>query len=178
MEDAATKTAIVVYSRSGHSRRIARKLAEALDAIVIELNAPAYKGAFGYMHAGFNSLKQSCALAPQKFDSLAKFGRLILCGPVWTSYPAIPLRGLLRSDIALPQSVSLFLTSGDSAPAVKAFKTAEADLGRPLTAKASLGNRDERTLKEDRKMGSFLKELEAANDDRHADPSFARLHAL
>ena len=178
MDDKAPTTAIVVYSRTGHSHRLAQRLAHALDGRIVELKAPAYKGLLGYMRAGFNSLKQTCALAPQPFTTLADYSRVILCGPVWTSYPAVPLRGLLRSDIPLPRSVSLFLTSGSHSPASKAFAVAEADLGRPLTATASLGNSEERTLKEDRVVETFLKELQAGQHDDHSDPSFARLHAL
>ena len=136
MDAAAPTTAIICYSRSGHSRRVAERLAHALDARLIELNAPVYKGALGYMRAGFQSLRQTGHLAPQSFTTLEDFKRIVLCGPVWTSYPAIPLRALLRSDIPLPRSVSLFLTSGSHSPAQKAFDTAEADLGRPLTATA------------------------------------------
>ena len=112
MDNTPSKIGIVVYSRSGHSRRLAKKLADTLDATIIELNAPGYKGAFGYMQAGYESLRQTCTLAPQSVTSLSDYDRIILCGPVWTSYPAAPLRGLLRSDITLPESVSLFLTSG------------------------------------------------------------------
>ncbi len=178
MDQTHSNTGIVLYSRSGHSRRIARKLAEALDATVIELNAPDYNGAFGYMRAGYDSLRQTCPLAPQSFTSLSDYDRIILCGPVWTSYPAAPLRGLLRSDIALPKSVSLFVTSGGHSPAIKAFNAAEADLGRALSAKASLGNSDEGTLQEDRILEAFLKELDAADDWNHSDPSVVRLHTL
>lgn len=178
MEDAPQTTAIVTFSRSGHSRRIAERLACALHGTIIELNAPAYDGPLGYLRAAINSLRQTCTLAPQTFTSLADYSRVVLCGPVWTSYPAIPLRGLLTSGIPLPPSVSLFLTRGGRPPAVKAFATAEADLGRPLTAVASLGNVDEGSPNEDRIVEAFLKELEAAQAEDHSDPSYIRLHAL
>ena len=178
MDNTPSKIGIVVYSRSGHSRRLAKKLADTLDATIIELNAPGYKGAFGYMQAGYESLRQTCTLAPQSVTSLSDYDRIILCGPVWTSYPAAPLRGLLRSDITLPESVSLFLTSGGNSPAIKAFNAAEADMGHALVAKASLGNSEEGTLQEDRIMKAFLEELNAAGDWNHSDPSAVRLHTL
>jgi len=86
------------------------------------------------MCAGYSSLRQTCALASQSFSSLSNYDRIILCGPVWTSYPAATLRGLLRSDITLPESVSLFLTSGGNSPAIKAFNAAQADMGHALVA--------------------------------------------
>jgi len=178
MDNTPSKTGIVLYSRSGHSRRLAEKLADTLDATIIELNAPDYKGTFGFMQAGYSSLRQTCALAPQSFSSLSDYDRIILCGPVWTSYPAAPLRGLLRSDITLPESVSLFLTSGGTAPAIQAFNAAQADMGHALTAKASLGNSEEGTLQEDHIIKAFLQELNATGDWNHSDPSAVRLHTL
>jgi len=171
MDKAPLKTGVVIYSHSGHSRRVAQKLADALNATIIELNAPEFQGLFGYLSAGFESLRQTCKLANQEFKTLADYDHIILCGPVWTSYPATPLRGLLRSDITLPWSVSLFLTSGGNPPATKAFKTAEADLGRKLIATASLGNKQEGTPEEDRIIDAFLKELASTHDQ-------PKLHAL
>ncbi|GFE51843.1 hypothetical protein So717_35960 [Roseobacter cerasinus] len=142
----ASKIAVVYFSMSGHSEKAAKDLAKNLAAELIAIHAPKYRpGLTGYIRAGLDSLRQKCDLAPQTFTTLAGYRCLVLCGPVWTSYPATPLRALLRSKIALPQSVSLFLTSGGHSPAQKAFDTAEADLGRPLTATAVLANTDEDT---------------------------------
>lgn len=160
------KTGIVVYSRSGHSLRIAQKLAKALDGTVIELVAPKYGGAVGYVRAGYHSLKQTCTLAQQSFDFLTEYDRIILCGPVWTSYPATPLRGLLLSG-KLSQPVSLFLTNGDHSPAQKAFDIGAADFGRPFVATASLANAFEETEQEDRIFKKFLNDL--ANPHRELE---------
>lgn len=154
-------TGIVFFSMSGHSRRLASKLATALDAELIALQAPEYTpGVLGYLRAGFNSLRQKCDLAPQSFTSLAGFDCIVVCGPVWTSYPATPLRGLLRADIGLPDTVALFLTSGNQSSAEKAFGTAARDLGRPLAATAALANAAEGTAQEDRCIAHFVDALQ------------------
>ncbi|SEW26426.1 hypothetical protein SAMN04488515_1921 [Cognatiyoonia koreensis] len=155
--------AIVYYSRSGHSERLARILSERLNATLIHLVAPRYQsGLFAYLRAGFHSLRQTCDLPEQAFDTLARYRAVIICGPVWTSYPATPLRGLLRSDIPMPKTVGLFLTCADHSPAQKAFDTAEADFGGPFTATASLSNDDEGTDRETRQIDSFCQTILSA----------------
>lgn len=161
MNSAAGATGIAVYSRTGHSKRVAERLAEALDATVIDIDAPAYgAGPVGYVRAAIDSLRQGDAKLKDGLPSLSGFQRVILCGPVWTSYPATPIRTVLRGRSDLPRSVSLFLTSGAHSPAEKAFKTAVRDLGHPLAAVASLPNGKAGSAEEDRIVEEFLKDLE------------------
>ena len=157
MDGASPGTAVVVYSRTGHSNRVATRLASELGAPLIELKAPAYgSGPMGYARAGYDSLRQARGLAPPNIPSMSGYHRVILCGPVWTSYPATPLRTFLKDSRDLPKSVSLFVTNGDHSPARKAFDVAEKDLGRPLAALGSLSNSKEGTLEEDRIIKNFL----------------------
>lgn len=160
MSKAPHDLCIAFYFRSGHSRRLAGKLAEELHAEQMEITAPAYAGRIlGYMRAGYDSLSQKVSQAPQSFPSLADYKHVIIVGPVWTSYPAAPLRVLLRSGDRLPQAVSLFLTSGAHAPPQKAFATGVSDLGRPFVATGALPNSAEGTTQEDRIIARFLPEL-------------------
>ncbi|MBW4706284.1 hypothetical protein KX928_00630 [Roseobacter sp. YSTF-M11] len=162
MDGPNSTTGIVYYSRSGHSERVASKLAIMLHGKMIPLQAPRYAPRiFGYMRAGYDSLRQTCVLPPQAFASLAEFDRLVVCGPVWTSYPATPLRALLRSDMDKPETIALFVTTGGHSPAEKAWKVAELDLGRPFLATASLANSLEDTKEEELIIDTFLNELGA-----------------
>lgn len=160
MDQDLPKTGVVFYSRSGHSKRIASKLAQALHSDLLEIGAPAYaNGVFGYMRAGFDSLMQNHHLAPQAFTSLAGFDRIILCGPVWTSFPATPLRALLKGDIDLPDTVALFLTNAAHSPPAKAYAAGSKDLGRSFAATACVANSLEDTEQEGRIVERFLKDL-------------------
>ena len=164
MDRKATGTNVVFYSRSGHSKRLASRLAADLQTTTIELTAPAYEARFfGYARAGFDSLRQTHALGPQTITSLDACDHVVICGPVWTSYPAVPLRGVLRGGIRLPHLVSLFLTAGSQALAQKAIAVAQADLGRPFVATAALANADEGTAEEERLITTFLSDLLAAH---------------
>jgi hypothetical protein len=157
------KTGILYYSRSGHSKRLATRLAHELQGTLIEVSAPAYTNpVIGYARAGFDSLRQKCSLAPQSFSSLEEFDQVVLCGPVWTSYPAAPLRAILRDNARLPQAVALFVTSGGHSPAQKAFSVGEGDLGRPFAATASLPNGFEDSEREEALVERFLADLQAA----------------
>ena len=163
MSKATPKLCIAFYSRSGHSRRLAAKLAEELHTDEVEITAPEYDGRIlGYMRAGFDSIRQKGTLASQASQAsepLTKYRHVILVGPVWTSYPAVPLRTLMRQRDALPQAVSLFLTSGGHSQPLKAFAAGVTDLGRPFVATGALPNSAEDTAQEGRAISSFLPEL-------------------
>lgn len=160
MSKAPPEICIAFYSRSGHSRRLAAKLAEELHVDKVEITAPEYGGGIlGYMRAGFDSVRQKGALASQTFDPLTKYRHVILVGPVWTSYPAVPLRALMRQRDALPQAVSIFLTSGGHSPPLKAFAAGVTDLGRPFIATGALPNSAEGTAQEGHAISNFLPEL-------------------
>lgn len=160
MTQTPTDMCIAYFSRSGHSKHLAGKLAAELHAEKIEIVNSAYAGHFlGYMRAGYDSLRQKCAPDSQQNVSLDGFGHVILVGPVWTSFPAVPLRAILRSQGALPQAVSLFLTSGGQSSPEKAFATAVSDLGRPFVATGFLPNSAEGKAEEDLIIAGFLPEL-------------------
>jgi len=151
------RTAVVYYSLTGHSEHVAKRLAEGLECPLIEVSAPSYvTGFLGYLRAGYDSLRQKSALPPQTFTTLRDFDRIVLCGPIWTSYPAPPLRALLKGDIDLPEDVALFLTHGDNSPPEKAYRVAEHDLGRSFIATGALSNDQEGTASEFRTLTDFL----------------------
>lgn len=154
-------TAIVFYSRSGHSKRLAQRLNDKLHGDLLEIRAPSYEAQFvGYARAGYDSLRLRDMPIAQAMPSVADFDRVILCGPIWTSYPAVPVRSLLRSGLSASQTIGLFLTSGGQSPAHKAFAAAQVDLGRPLAAMYLLPNAAEDTDEEDRILAAFLADLE------------------
>jgi hypothetical protein len=160
MASAKSDTLVICYSRTGHSERVATRLAERLGATVRPLKAPPYKGAFGFLRAAIASLTQRHDLPPQDFGPLDQYKAVVICGPVWTSYPAAPLRALLKRASALPPAVGLFLTAGSESASEKALAIAEEDFGRAFSATAVLANPDEGSEVEDRKLMDFCAALE------------------
>ena len=170
MDTARSGTGIVFYSRSGHSKRLAQRLGDVLDGTLVEISAPAYQSrVFGYARAGYDSLRQCDMPAPQPLPPVAEFDRLVVCGPVWTSYPAVPVRTFLRLGQQVPKTIALFLTPGDHSPAQKAFAAAQTDLGRPFAAMGSLPNAAEATEQEGRIIAAFLADLESAGNASKAN---------
>jgi hypothetical protein len=177
MTQAPTDMCIAYFSRSGHSKRLANKLAAELRVEQIEIVDQAYAGhLLGYLRAGYDSLRQKSALRSQQNVSLSGFGHVILVGPVWTSFPAVPLRALLQSGDDLPQAVSLFLTSGGQSSPEKAFATAVTDLGRPLVATGFLPNSAEGTEDEVFTIARFLPELKEPEALKAAFVSIQKLN--
>lgn len=163
MSKITTDTGIVFYSRSGHSKRLAQRLNEELHGTLLEICAPTYEVPFfGYARAAYDSLRQRDMPISQPMPSVADFGRVIIRGPVWTSYPAVPLRTFMRAGLQGPKTIGLFLTHGGHSPAHKAFAAALVDLGRPFAAMGSVSNADEGSEQEGRIIASFLADLEDA----------------
>ena len=124
-------TLILYYSRSGTTRTLAEALANALDADLAEITCPRYKGLFGYLRAGHNSLKGK--IPPIEMPDLhpADYDLVLLGAPIWTSYPAVPLRAFLANKPALPERVGLFFTYGGHSPAEAATTMTQDLLGKP-----------------------------------------------
>lgn len=163
MTSEPSRSLVLYYSRTGHSRRLAERLAEATGADLKALTLARYsQGVFGFLRAGFDSLRQVSLSQPGQQLDLSPYDRLILCGPVWTAYPAIPLRDILRLKGQLPPTVALFLTCGATAPEAKTLESAAADLGRPLAATASLPNDWQGKAREESVIAKFLSDLDAA----------------
>lgn len=163
----AAKTAVVYFTRSGHSGRVAKQLSEGLRADLLELKDPRFgPGPLGYIRAAWHSLRQDGTLPPQDFPPLIDYETVVLCGPIWTSYPAVPLRALMRSRTGLPDRVALFLTCGRHSSVQKAFDAGSSDLGRAFVASASLGNKAQGAGEEAPILAAFFADI--MEDAAHA----------
>ncbi len=132
------KHAVLYYSRDGHTDRAAHKLATALDATLIRIEMKRYrKGVFGFLRAGFESIT---GRLPQvaTVEPLDTYASVSLGAPVWTSFPATPLRAFLAQHPALPDAVGLFLSSGFDESPDQALSMGRDLLGHPFVATLSL----------------------------------------
>ena len=139
-EPTAKQHAIVHYSRDGHTDRLALQLAETLDADLFAIITGRYTGTtLGYLHAGFDSLTGRLPkIAP--IPNLCAYASVSLGAPVWTSYPATPLRAYLASKPKLPGAIGMFTTSGGNASQDKAFSMARKLAGHPFVATLNIPN--------------------------------------
>lgn len=123
-QQAPKQHAMVYYPRDGHTDRLARQLAETLDADLFWITTAGCMGkTLGYLHVGFDGLTGRLpSIAP--IPNLSGYASVSLGAPIRTTYPAAPLRAYLVSHPKLPDSVGMFTTSGENASQDKAFSMA------------------------------------------------------
>ncbi|MFG5383544.1 hypothetical protein [Yoonia sp. R2-816] len=155
-----TKTAIVYYSKSGHSRRAAELLADILDTDLHQLKTTRYRTPFlSYLRAGLDSLRLAKPSLAHPLPELKRYDALVIRGPIWTSYPAAPLRSYFQQVQHLPATLGLLLTYGDHSPPEKAYALVEQELGHPLAVTAAIANDREMTTEEQRIFADFAATL-------------------
>lgn len=153
---------VLFYSRTGTTARIAEALGAELDARVEEIKCPRYQsGWFSYLRAGYDSVKGRLPEIDSPQVSLKDYGMVILGAPVWTSYPAVPLRSFLAHNPDLPPRIAVFMTHGAHSPPDKALEFAEKLLPSPLVA--SLMIRQDDVLKDrySEALAAFVAQLNA-----------------
>lgn len=139
-KQAPKRHAIVYYSRDGHTERLARQLADRLDADLFQISTARYMGRIlGFLSACYDSLTGRLPeIAP--IPNLSTYASVSLGAPIWTSYPATPLRAFLETHPKLPNAVGMFTTSGGTASQDKAFAMARALAGHPFVATLNVAN--------------------------------------
>ena len=147
---------VLYYSRTGTTRLAADRLAEAVDADLGEIEVSRYRGAFfGYARAGYDSLKRNVPSVTTSKCVRRNLDLLVLATPVWTSYPATPMRAFLLGDKPLPKRVALLLTYGGHSPAEKAFDELEAMLQFPAVGRLALKADEVLKGKTDHQLAAF-----------------------
>ena len=137
------KILIVYYSRTGTTRKLANALAERLGADVVEIRCNRYTGGiFRYLRAGYDSVKGNLPPIDMPETDAMAYDLVLVGAPIWTSYPALPLRAFLAAKPNLPERVGLFLTSGGHSPQEKAVAEAEKFLNAPLAGSLAVQEKD------------------------------------
>jgi menaquinone-dependent protoporphyrinogen IX oxidase len=109
------KALIVFYSRSGYTRRIAKRLAQALNADIEEIvEAHSRAGAFGFARSIFEALMTRLPrIAPARHDPRA-YETVVIGTPVWAAHVSSPVRTYLLQHAVEFRRVGLFCTVGAS----------------------------------------------------------------
>jgi flavorubredoxin len=159
------KTLIAYYSRSGVTAKLAALLAEALNADIVKLECRKYRLAgVGYLMAGYDSVKgnlPNIEVSPVDFE---KYDLVVFGSPIWTSYPALPLRSLLSESPALKRAAAFVTFGGHSAPA-KAFDMIQDNLTVDLEATLAVRSDDVNDGKSTSAINSFLAKLRSIDSN-------------
>ena len=89
----------IYYSRTGHTRRAIKEIAEALDAEVTAITDDTDRSGWrGYIRCGMDAMKTSTKpLQPFRTEKpLEEYKLVIVGGPVWAGRCASPIRALLK----------------------------------------------------------------------------------
>ncbi len=133
------KILVVYYSRTGHTKTVAEKLAGLLGAETEELfeQGKNRAGVLGFMKAGRDALmKRPVELAPRKKDP-ADFDLVVLGSPVWAFTMCPAIRAYAAVHAATLRKVAFFCTHGGGGSG-KSDREVEAILGQPLAASLAL----------------------------------------
>ncbi|MAN63636.1 MAG: hypothetical protein CMI60_17005 [Parvibaculum sp.] len=111
------KTLVIYYSRTGATRGIAEDLARALDADIAEITSPRFHlGPFGYLRAGFDSVRGKLPPIDMPTLDFAAYDLVLVGAPIWTSYPALPVRSFFADAQSLGRETALFFTCEGHSP--------------------------------------------------------------
>ena len=121
---------VVVFSLTGHTRRVGAEIAQRLGCPMVEITEPRpRRGALAYLRSGFESLFGRLPLIQPIDQNLRDFSLLVIGTPVWVGHISSPVRSFLsthRSDIT---DLAAFCTMGGRDPA-KTFTDVAAVAGR------------------------------------------------
>lgn len=156
------RTAIVFYSRTGHARAIAGRLAGLLDGDLVEIRCRRYRtGWLRYLLAGYDSVKGNLPAIDMPEADLAAYDLVLIGAPVWTSYPALPVRAFLAAQPKLPDRVAVFFSCGGHSPPEKAVAEVNALLGRPVESTLAVKEGDAGSEDAERAVEAFADALKA-----------------
>ena len=137
------RTLIVYYTRTGTTRKLANALATELRADIEEIRCDRYRpGGLRYLRAGYDSLQGNMPPIEMSQISPTEYDLVLIGAPVWTSYPAIPIRAFLGAAPDLPARIAVFLTHGGHSPPEKAVEMMASLMPRQIEAALTLSNED------------------------------------
>jgi flavodoxin len=111
----SARVLVTYYSRSGHTRQIAERIANALDADVEELvDSGDRSGVLGYLRSGFEALFRRGAKIAAPTRELSTYALVVIGTPIWNLSVSSPVRTYLVDHQAALPEVAFFCTYGGS----------------------------------------------------------------
>lgn len=105
----------IYYSRTGHTRRAMREIADALGAEIVAVSDNVDRGGWGgYLRSGMEAMKKSTRpIRPLETEKHLEDYKLVIIGtPVWAGRCASPIRALLKRRGLELERVAYVLTRG------------------------------------------------------------------
>ena len=157
------KTAVIYYSMSGNTAATARKIADGINADLLEIKpekAFPDKGFKKFLWGGKSAvMAETPKLLPYTFDP-EQYDQIIIGFPVWASNIAPPIRTFVteNKEAIREKKIAAFACQGGSG-AEKAFKKLLDCMGQNAFAATMILNDPKSQNEKDKAISSFLAKL-------------------
>jgi len=157
------KTAVIYYSMSGNTAATARKIADGINADLLEIKpekAFPDKGFKKFLWGGKSAvMAETPKLLPYTFDP-EQYDQIIIGFPVWASNIAPPIRTFVteNKEAIREKKIAAFACQGGSG-AEKAFKKLLDCMGQNAFAATMILNDPKSQNEKDQAISSFLAKL-------------------
>lgn len=170
-----TKTLIAYHSRTGYTRRVARILANRLDADLDEIQiVQPLEGRIGYVMCAIEAMAGLApALRPARRDP-ANYDLIVVGTPVWFWSPSSPVRSWLENHPPGRRRFAFFCTMGGSGASC-AFSTMRQLAGDAPVATLALTDHEIDAVATAR-LDAFVRAIRADRGQRRT-PSSAAAYA-
>jgi len=153
---------VVYFSRTGHTRTVAKQIAERLDADLEEIHDPTNRsGIFGYQRSGFQAFFRRLPPIAAAIHDPHQYDMVVIGTPVWNMSLSSPVRAYLRRYRAVLPKVGFFCTCG-GAGFGRAFAQMSKECGQPPVATMVLTERELTTAAVPIAVARFLVHIRAA----------------
>jgi len=116
------KTLVVVYSRTGNTFSVARRIAEDLEANLEVIDDKTNrKGVLGFLRSGYEALMRKIPTIADPKQNPGDYDLVIIGTPIWAGRMSSPIRAYLTRFNDRFKQVAFFATSGTGSH-VKAFE--------------------------------------------------------
>jgi len=127
------KTLVVVYSRTGNTLSLSKRIADELkaDLEVIEDNIDR-KGILGFLRSGYESLRKKIPPIAEPKHNPGDYELIIIGTPIWAGGMSSPVRAYLMRFRGQLRKVAFFATSAGGGHGKALAKMAELAAAEPL----------------------------------------------
>jgi flavodoxin len=102
---------VVVFSLTGHTRRVGAEIAQRLGCPMVEITEPRpRRGALAYLRSGFESLFGRTPPIQPIGQNLRDFSLLVIGTPVWVGHVSSPVRSFLSTHRTNIGNLAAFCT--------------------------------------------------------------------
>lgn len=156
------KVLVVYYSRTGHTERIAKEIAERCQGDIERIldGGIDRHGLYGYLRSAWESSCGATPLIQRAIRDPAEYDLVVIGTPIWNWRLAAPVRTYVRRHAGQFRHVAFFCTEGGSGDA-RAFDELQRAGGLPARATMAIKERELDPMVHEERMRDFLAKLAA-----------------